>query len=244
MSSMSQFDGSEQLGVVLGEFGWNKGRAKFLLGAWIALFVISLPLALAIIGLPGLILSIYFIYRSLKRLRGTQPIVSLYQQGLIDLRKGTPEVIRYADIKTLFLSVVRTNGVLNYVLTLETNNGRKTKIDEHVANVDQLRTVLEEQLVQHQLPAMIANYQQGNPVEFGRLTLTQEGLSAGKRLLPWSEFESADIQRRSNSVAFFIRQKGSQQDWFYSPRDDFPNLALFFALVHSITGTRGPANLP
>jgi hypothetical protein len=244
MSPNNQFDGSEQLGSRLGEFGWNKGRAKFLLGAWIALFVISLPLALALIGLPGLILSIYFIYRSLKRLSGTKPVLLLYQQGLIDYRQGTPGVICYEDIKALFLSVVRTNGVLNYVLTLETKNGRKTKIDEHVANVDHLRTVLEEQLVQHQLPAMIANYQQGNAIEFGRLTLTQAGLAAGKRRLPWSEFELADVQRRSQSVAFFIRQKGNQQDWFYSPRDDFPNLALFFALVNYITEARGPANSP
>jgi hypothetical protein len=230
--STNQFDGSGQLGIVLGEFSWNKGRAKFLLGVWIFMFLISLPTALFLLGLPTLILSIYFIYRSFQRLKGTKPIILLYQQGLIDCRKGTPEVIRYDEIKNLFLSVVRTNGVLNYLVTLETKNVGKIKIDEHVANVNRLRALLEEQLIQFQLPAIIANYQQGDAIEFGRLILTQEGLLAGSRILPWSEFDSADIQRRYKTVDFFIRQKGNKNDWFYSPRDHFPNLGLFFALVN------------
>lgn len=175
-----------------------------------------------LLGLPGLILSIYFSYRSFQRLKGTKPVILLYQQGLIDCRKGTPEIIRYEEIKKLFLSVVITNGVLNYIVTLETPKVGKIKIDEHVANVDRLRTLLEEQLIQLQLPPLIANYQQGNAIEFGQITLTQKGLLTGSRMLPWSEFESADVKRSYKTLGFFICQKGSQKDWYYSPRDEFP----------------------
>lgn len=237
--STNQFSAPGQLGHLLGEFGWNKGRAKFLLGVWIFIFILSLPLSLALVGLPGLIVSGYFIYRSLQRLRGSEPVILVYQQGLVDRRQKSPDVISYKDIKNLLLSVVIINGVLNYIITLETQAGRKIKIDEHVAKVDQLRTLLEEQLVQAQLPAVIDAYKQGTPIAFDRLTLTQAGLAAGKRVLPWSEFESADIQRKANSVEFVIRQKDSKQDWFSAPRDAFPNLALFFACVNYIATSQG-----
>ena len=241
---MARLDDSGQLGSVLGEFGWNKGRAKALLVVWIVMFFISLPTSFLLFGLPCLILSIYFIYRSFQRLKGTKPVIVLHQQGLIDYRKGTPEVIRYVAIKKIFVSVVSRNGILNYLLTLETQNVGKIKIDEHVANVDRLRVLLEEQLIQLQLPALIANYQQGKAIEFGHLTLSQEGLLAGSRMLPWSEFELADVQRRYKTVDFFIRQKGSQKDWFYSPRDTFPNLGLFFAFINYITATQSQPKMP
>ena len=240
----NQFDRFGQLGSLLGEFGWNKGRAKAVLIIWSVMFFISLPMSLFLIGLPTLILSSYFSYRSFQRLKGTKPVILLYQQGLIDCRKGAPEVIRYEEIKKLFLSVVITNGVLNYIVTLETKNVGKIKIDEHVANIERLKVLLEEQIIQIKLPALIANYQQGNALEFGQLTLTQEGLLAGKRMLPWSDFDSANVQRRYKTVDFFISQKGSKKDWYYSPRDIFPNLALFLTFINYITTTQGQANMP
>jgi hypothetical protein len=224
-----------QLGHSLGEFGWNKGRAKALLGVWLLLLVICLPLSLVLIGLPGFIASAYFVYRSLRRLKDTKPVIILYQDGLVDCRQGQPVITRYQDITNLFLSVVVRQGILNYVVTLETHNKKKIKIDEHVADISHLRTLLEEQLVQLQLPNAIASYRQGQPLKFGPLTLTQEGLSVGKRMLPWTEFEAADVQRRGNYVVFFIRQKDHKNDWYTTSRDIFPNLALFFALVSSLT---------
>ena len=100
--SSNQFDGFGQLGSLLGEFGWNKRRAKAVLGIWIFMFFISLPMSLILLGLPCLILSIYFSYRSFQRLKGTKPVILLYQHGLIDCRKGAPEVIRYEEIKKLW----------------------------------------------------------------------------------------------------------------------------------------------
>ena len=240
----NQFESFGQLGSLLGEFGWNKSRAKGLLIVWSLMIFISLPMSLLVLGLPCLILSIYFSYRSFQRLKGTKPVILLYQKGLIDCRKGTPEIVRYEEIKKLFLSVVITNGVLNYIVILETQNAGKIKIDEHVANVDRLRALLEEQLIQLQLPALIANYQQGNTIEFGQITLTQEGLLAGSRMLPWSEFESAEVKRSYKSVYLFIYQKGSKKEWFCFSRDDFPNLALFFAFINSITATQAQAKMP
>ncbi|MEB3339105.1 MAG: DUF6585 family protein [Leptolyngbyaceae bacterium] len=219
------------LGNLLGEFGWNKGRAKAVLWLWIFMLLPSLLFSLLIIGLPGLILSIYFIYRSLTRLRATQPVVVLYQQGLVDSRKGTPEIIPYEGIKNIYLSVKVINGVFTYLISLEKNTGQKINLDEHVANIDDLRKLLEDQIVKFQLPGAISTYQQGSPITFNLLQVTQAGLSMGKKMLPWSEFGTAEIQRVSNTVYLTIRQKDSNKEWGRQPRGSFPNLALFFEIV-------------
>ena len=219
------------LGHKLGEFGWNKGRAKGVLWIWIFLLLPSLLFSLFLIGLPGLILSIYFIYRSVKRLRSTQPAIAVYQQGLVDNRPGKPQTIRYEQVKNIYLAVKIINGVFNYLITLQLQSGQKIQIDEHVANINDLRMLLEEQLVKQQLPEAIATYQQGDSVNFNSLQVSQAGLSMNKKTLPWPELESAEIQRISNSVYLKIRQKGNNSDWGIQARDVFPNLGLFFALV-------------
>lgn len=224
----------DNLGHLLGEFGWNKGRAKAVLWIWIGLLFPSLLFSLVLIGLPGLFLSIYFIYRSITRLRSTRPAIALYGQALVDQRKGTPVVIPYEAIKQTFISATVINGVLNYIVTLELQTGQKIKLDEHIANVDNLRKILEEQLIREQLPGAIALYNQGNPVNFGNLQVNQAGLSLNGKTLPWAEFESAEVEKVSNNVYLTIRQKDNSKEWGMQPRDTFPNLALFFALIHQI----------
>lgn len=222
----------EGLGRLLGEFGWNKSRAKTVLWMWIFLLLLSLFLSLLIIGLPILILSIYFINRSAQRLRSNQPVILLYEQGFVDRRQGGSIITHYKDVEQIYISATVINGVLNYIVTLQTQSGKTLKIDEHVANVDHLRVALEEQVLQHQFPEAIATYQKGNPISFKLLQVDQEGLTVGKKILPWGEFGSAEIKRISNNVYLTIYQKNSKKEWAFLSRDAFPNLALFFAVTH------------
>lgn len=224
------------LGHKLGEFSWNKGRAKGVLWIWIFLLFPSLLFSLFLIGLPGLILSIYFIYRSVKRLRAIEPAIVVYQQGLVDNRQAPSQTIRYEQIKNIYLAVKIINGVFTYLVTLQLKNGQKIQIDEHVANINDLRILLEEQLVKQQLPEAIATYQQGETISFNSLQVSQAGISTGKKTLPWAELESAEIQRISNNVYLKIRQKGNNSDWELQARDTFPNLGLFFAIVSYAQG--------
>jgi hypothetical protein len=216
------------LGHLLGEFGWNKKIATYILLLWIVLFFPSLLLSLALIGLPILILSIYSIYQSCVRLLTNKPVVLVYEHGLIDSRKGSMQVIRYEEIKSIYISAVMSS----YLLTLETHNKKKIKINEHITNIDHLRIILEQQLVRQQLPDAIALYQQGDSIIFDNLQVSQGGLMAGKRTLPWSEFGTADIQRSGKFVYLMIFKKDVRQEWAGVRRNNFPNIALFLALVN------------
>jgi hypothetical protein len=220
-------------GNLIDSFGWNKGRAKVLLWTWSVLLLFSLPLSLILLGLPCAIASIYFVYRSLRRLISKKPIVSIYERGLIDDRGGSSQIINYQDIKNVYISIVRTVGVVNYIITLETHNKKKIKIDEHVANIDVLRQQLEQQIVRQQFPATIAAYQSGETLVFNSLQVHRSGLSVKKKTLPWSEFGSASIQQVGNSVFFVIYQR--DKEWMCFSRNYFPNIALFCTLTNYIS---------
>lgn len=222
-----------QLGHLVGEFGWNKDRAKAVLSIWLFLLFFGLILSIFLIGIPILILAIYYVYQSFSRLISKKPVISIYQNGLVDHRKDTSRKILYEQIKNLYLSVQSVNGVLNYLVTLETHDQGKLKIDEHVGNIDRLRTLLEEQFVTHRLPVVLAAYQQGTPIDFAELRVTQSALIFGKKTLPWSEIDSIDIYK-SQLVFVRVLQKPDKKEWFAKSRDYFPNMALFFALINAI----------
>ncbi len=230
----------DNLGNLLGELGWNKGIARSLLFVWLFLFLPFLLLLLfsfILIGPFGFILLGYYIYQLYQagtRLLTTKPVLLVYEQGLIDGRKRSIQVIHYADIKNIYIAVVMSQ----YQLTLETQNKKKIKIDENIANVDHLRIILEEQILRQKLPDVIALYQQGNSVVFDNLQVSQTGLMAGKRILPWSEFGTADIQRSGKFVFLIIYQKDGKQEWAAVRRNSLPNIALFLALVNYAKGTQ------
>lgn len=218
----------DTLGHLLGEFVWNKGAARSVLFIWIFLLFPGLLFSLFLIGLPVVILSIYSIYQSCVRLIASKPVLLVYEHGLIDGRKGSLQVIRYEEIKNIYISLVLSN----YVITLETHHKKKIKINEHIANIDNLKILLEQQFVRQKWTDAVALYQQGSPIVFDNLQVSQAGLTTGKRLLPWSEFGTTDIQRIGKFVYLMIFQKDNKKEWGCVRRNNFPNIALFLALVN------------
>ncbi len=82
-----------QLGNLVGEFRWNKSRAKLLLYIWLFLlpiialatfFITSEPVELGYgIGGIALLICLYLVYRQTRKLK-KKKVLSVYEQGLID----------------------------------------------------------------------------------------------------------------------------------------------------------------
>lgn len=222
------------LGNLLGEFRWNKGITLYILIIWVVIFFPSLLLALSLFGVPTLILSIYSICQSCIRLLTFKPVLLAYEYGLIDRRQRKRQVIRYEEIKKLYISAV----MFKYLITIETHNKKKIKINEHLKNTDHLRIILEEQIIQQQLPELIALYQHGDSISFDQIQVSQAGLMTGKLTLPWSEFSRVDVQRVDKFVYLMIFKKDNKQEWAAVRRNYFPNMALFLALLDYIKKTQ------
>lgn len=199
----------------------------------------SLISCLFLVGIPTTILSVYFAHRSWKRWRSPDNVVLLYQYGLVDRRKSESVCLPYVDIETLLIASVRLAGTTSYRFTVQTRDDRRFLFDEHLAQIKDLGQILQEQVVQHQLPEAIAAYNQGLPITFQDLVVTSSGLVIGKRRhLSWQELDVATVTqtrtRKSIHTHVEIRQKNHQKPWALLDQSTFPNMQLFFALLDHI----------
>jgi hypothetical protein len=93
-----------------------------------------------------------------------------------------------------------------------------------------LGELIEEQLIQRQLPQAIAGYQQGQTVSFGQFMVHRQGLSDGVKTLAWGEL--ADIQ--VSGAAIQITKKPANLPWFQLNAATIPNVAVLIALLNAI----------
>lgn len=233
---------SSQLGCLLGEFNWDKPKAKRLFVLWSLMVLPSLISCLFLVGVPTTFLSIYFAHRSWQRWRSPHNVVLLYEHGLVDRRKSQPVTLSYADMDTLLIAVTRLAKVTSHVYTVQTKDNRKVQFDDHLAQIKDLGYVLQQQITQQQLPEAIAAYNQGSAVTFNHLTVASSGIVVGKRHLSWQEFDSATVTqtRTRKHIHMFIeiKQKESQKSWVLLDQKTFPNMSLFFALLDYIQSTK------
>lgn len=235
-----------QLGALIDSFGWHRSWLK----AYIFLSLLCLPFALLfslfIIGLPLLIFFLFTIYRSIRRLYSGK-VLFVYEHGLIDQRKRRASVVRYSDILSMrtYIAKQYLKGVVylwtNYIYTLELKDGSKLVVNHSIQNIAHLGTLLGDKLVEAKLPGAIALFQSGQPLQFGKLTVTQTGLSIGKKQLPWSEVGMVTVVPSEYLPALSIYstatdRQGNLKRWNWLQLNAVTNLPLLLALVDWVRG--------
>jgi hypothetical protein len=103
-----------------------------------------------------------------------------------------------------------------------------------------LASTIQEGALRHLLPAARAALCAGEPVRFGSLEVTREGLDNGKELLPWAEVLGVSVDPVVYRVK--VHRKGVARAWIERPVPQFPNLRLFAILVEA--GRRGSLSDP
>jgi len=78
---------------------------------------------------------------------------------------------------------------------------------------------------------MIANYNAGQSVVFGRLALSQQGVAVDQKLLSWNELSYLNIGLYFGGEQLVIRQRGRRRSWLVMRVSEIPNEALFRELL-------------
>ncbi|MEM7062170.1 MAG: DUF6585 family protein [Cyanobacteria bacterium P01_B01_bin.77] len=233
-----------EMGHIIGEFGWNKKRAKLLL---IIYGIIALPISLMsclfIVGFFSSPVVLWLIIRSICRLKSSRIIISLYEKGLIDNRNGDASPLFYRDISKIYVSPVSMGGQTFYDYTVHTYDGSKPiKFSIEIANTKQFGEAIQEGILATQLQQHLIDLENGASIPFDRLSLSAEGLAFRKKKLDWQDFSHAEIKRNrvGKSVTHWLEiyQKGQSRVWKNFERNRFPNLFLFFNLVDHLSQER------
>lgn len=224
-----------ELGYSVGDLGWNKKRAKFLMTLWGALLPLSLISALIIIGIPAFVINLWLINRSFRRLRSSQSIVSLYEKGLVDNRQNKAAVLHYADISKVYMAINDVSGQRFYDYTVHTQTGECLKFGIELASTKQLGEAIQEGMLASQLQGHLLDLENGESISFDNLCLSAGGLKLRNKQLSWKDFQYAGINtiktRKLTVNCLDIYQKNQDSFWARFQRNKFPNLFLFFTLT-------------
>ncbi|MEM7065799.1 MAG: DUF6585 family protein [Cyanobacteria bacterium P01_B01_bin.77] len=224
-----------ELGYSVGELGWNKKRAKFLITLWGVLLPLSLISALIIIGIPALVVNLWLVKRSFQRLRSSQPILTLYEKGLVDNRQSKAVVLHYADISKVYMAINDVSGQRFYNYTVHTQTGECLKFGIELASIKQLGAAIQEGMLASQLQQHLADLENGESISFDNLCLSDKGLTLRNKKLSWKDFQYAGIntiKTRKLTINYLdIYQKNQDSFWARFHRNKFPNLFLFFTLA-------------
>lgn len=232
---------TEALGAQVAAFGWDRKRSRRLFWIHFPLFVLHVPLAFAIIGLPGAFLFGYFALRSFRRWRAVAPVFAIHEHGFVDRRGGPALRHRFdalaqytfidRDVRLAFpFSFIRLHGV---ALTAKLR-GRHFFVNEHLASIRECVALLQEGIVRQRLPAARDVLNADGILHFGPLRMDRLGLHIGRRTLTWGEFRGLQLvmwrtgRRRREPALRILDIAGAQ--WEIVARDGLADPAVFVLL--------------
>lgn len=123
-----------------------------------------------------------------------------------------------------------------FAFTLQRDDGYKVVIDNNLNDLHLLELHLRLHLLQARLPGYLAAYKAGKTLDFGRLTLSQQGIGNGREVLPWASVRAIDAKSGSISVQ---SSAGDRLSWRSIPAESIPNVFVFLALTDTILKKAG-----
>jgi hypothetical protein len=94
----------------------------------------------------------------------------------------------------------------------------------------ELGNKIENKIVGRLLPQAKQDIKEGRIAQFGYFKISQHGISAGKRTLPWGQVGEFSV---SNGEVT-IKQQGERLRWVRRVISDIPNFAVFRKLVEAM----------
>ena len=168
-----------------------------------------------------------------KTARGFQ--VHLFERGWVWVRRKGTEVYRFDEVQTLFAAIVVVNNsgvtttVYDYRITC--NDGRQTRMRQIHTDMARFGPALAAQVAQAQLPKALSYFDKGNPVAFGDLTVTEDGLATKKgKVVPWPQVGGIQVAQGFVSVVDRAGKRVSPQVSF----GQMPNAHTFLLMTETI----------
>ena len=154
----------------------------------------------------------------------------LFPDGLARTGEGAPDVIRWSEVRELYMFIHPVAGKHRIVA----QDGRKLEIDASVKDGKALGEAVRRTLFDHMLPAAEKAFQSGETLAFGPLRVDYSFLYYKDKRLAWNEIEEMQLlyNAHTRSVQFEVRASGSMLlPWCVMKSQNIPNLDVFKALA-------------
>lgn len=250
---------SSSLGPLQAEYKVHaaKNRANLLFGR---LFVVAGPAILLfsgyraftgsgdglnyICGGLGLLLLLGGVYALWEQGRDRSLRVGVHHDAFIYTRSGKTDVVRWDEIEEARMQIlsIGTRGGQGkmdtvYAYEIRRQGGPELKFrfnKNSIRNIDALSAAIQQEVTRRHLPRAMQTLAQGKPVQFGKLSVDNQGIGNGKETVSWDDVEDVQV----NNGAINIRKKGKWLNWSNVSVGETPNVFVFLALVDGVMKQR------
>ena len=166
--------------------------------------------------------------------------VDLYEEGFVHVNWNRILIFRWEDVVEVYerpvyyrkttSSSYHSQHIINYLYTVRHQEGQIASFGG-LENVAQLGKTIKTISAERLFPQSDKTFQAGGLVNFGsKLSLSQEGISDGNRMLPWTE--TASIRVDSKGVT--IVKKNNNELWKFIAGHQISNSYLLTKMIKII----------
>jgi hypothetical protein len=192
---------------------------------------IGAAIGFAVLIITPLVFGPFLIYKGLARKE-----LLFYTKGFLSVQGSKMTAVRYDSIPSVWQKITHNRISISfipvcwwtiYLYTVQTPEGKKFQFNKK----EQGERILQE-VFRYKMPRAIATYSEGGDIIFGPITVSNKGLTRGKKTLSWSEIKAVNI----NNGVLYVEKRGGWFSWTSVAVARIPNFYVFLALVDQICG--------
>lgn len=161
--------------------------------------------------------------------------VLVFPEGLVHIRGGKAQVFRWDEIAKVYMSLQKTRvggRAVQHSYRIQDVRGKRAEFTGDIPGVATLGQTIQQEVTRRMLPRALETYNAGGTVEFGSLSVSQQGLSNRRETVPWSDIEEVKVQRGIITV----KKAGKWLNWANVTVGGTPNVFVFLALADRVIG--------
>ncbi|GLV58098.1 hypothetical protein KDH_49320 [Dictyobacter sp. S3.2.2.5] len=234
----------------LGNFR-NEYRPSFtnplaIIGILIGSIVLDIAVLVALITFTGylfyylLIVPVLVLIWAINALKHYNWRIYLFNGGYIHARGSQLELFRWDQIQAVYVNITRSRSRVNMNFQVRRSDGALWKYGSAIKGHSELGAQVQEAVTRVQLPRVVEAFNSGAQIPFGRLNVNAQGINDGKKIIPWDQIGT--IEMNQGKVA--VRQNGRLLTLSSIKASEVPNFNLLMSLAQYVTSRRQPQAYP
>ena len=166
--------------------------------------------------------------------------VAVYEHGLAYRDRAGLQTWRWDEILTMTSAVTRhyTNGIYTgttHVYTLLDRQNHRLILADAICRVEDLAKVIDMNTFPRLYPLAVDQYNAGELLLFGPVTISKQGMTIGKKTYPWGEVKQVSIHHGTLRVT---RKEGGRSSGGRAAASAIPNIHVLLAIIQQEVGLK------
>lgn len=159
--------------------------------------------------------------------------VAIFEEGIAASEKKAMKTLRWEEVARAFQILTRQGNtdIIRHGYRLESANGQTVWWNDDVSNAAQAWEAVRRQVYPRLMQTISATFNHGEPVTFGEFSAQRDGLSQGKKSMPWMGIREVSV---ANGILVIKGDSNGKKEEFRTMWATVPNADLLLNLVEQM----------